>query len=174
MSTKPKAPRRFDYCIGLILLEEGGLSDHPKDPGGHTKYGISKRSHPDVDIANLTLSEAQTIYFIEYWAPIHGDLLPIGLDLLMLDCAINQGVKTAIRLLQEALRVPVDGIIGSRTEEAAHAEGPDIMGRFCALRAWRYEINKNEDVFGKGWFLRLFRMYNTAMRDTFMQMIGRA
>ena len=40
---------------------------------------------------------------------------------------------------------------------------PGILGEFCALRAWRYEINKNEDVFGKGWFRRLFRGFNTAL-----------
>lgn len=154
----------FTRCIDLILSEEGGLSHHRRDPGGLTKYGISQRSYPDIDIERLTLNQAKEIYLRDYWNQIQGDLLPNGLALLMLDCAINQGVKAAIRLLQEALNLPQDGIIGPRTLDSAHAAGPDILLPFAALRAWRYEINKNEDVFGKGWFLRLFRLYTVARR----------
>ena len=154
---------QFTRCIDLILPEEGNLSNHRRDPGGLTRYGISQRSYPDIDIERLTLNQAKEIYLRDYWNPIHGDLLPDGVDVLMLDCAINQGVKAAIRLLQEALNLPQDGIIGPRTLDYAHAAGHDVLMPFCALRAWRYEINRNEDVFGKGWFLRLFRLYTAAL-----------
>ena len=113
----------FNRCISLILAEEGGLSNHRQDPGGLTKYGISQRSYPTLNIAALTLSEAQALYRRDYWNPIHGDELPSGLDLLMLDCAINQGVVTAIQLLQQALRIQDDGLLGPKTLAAAeHAE----------------------------------------------------
>lgn len=153
----------FDRCIGVILAEEGGMANLRRDPGGLTKYGISQRAYPHLDIAALTLEDAKAIYRRDYWQPIRGDALPVGLNLLVLDCAINQGVVTAVKLLQEAARSPVDGVLGTQTLEATRRAMPGILGEFCALRAWRYEINKNEDVFGKGWFRRLFRGFSTAL-----------
>jgi len=152
----------FPRCIELIMTEEGGLSQHRQDPGGLTNYGISQRSYPELNIAALTKETAITLYRRDYWNQISGDDLPPGLDLLVLDCAINQGVPSAILLLQEAVNVPLDGVIGPVTLRNAQRAMPDLLNHFCALRAWRYEINHNEDVFGKGWFRRLFRMHALA------------
>ena len=152
----------FHRCIDRILAEEGGLSNHPADPGGLTKYGISQRSYPTLDIAVLTLANAKAIYLLEYWQPIHGDLLRPGLDLLMLDCAINQGPVTAIKLLQRALRIRDDGIIGPHTVKAAEVAMPDVLDDFAAERALRYELNPNEATFGRGWYRRLLRMNRQA------------
>lgn len=153
----------FDFCIEVILAEEGGLVTHPNDPGGTTKYGISQRAYPKLDIRAITLDDAKALYKRDYWNPIKGDELPQGMNLLMLDCAVNQGTGTAIKLLQEAAQVRVDGAIGEMTIRYAQQQMPGIMERFAALRAWRYEINRNEDVFGKGWFRRLFRVYTVAL-----------
>ena len=152
----------FQRCIELILAEEGGLANHRRDPGGLTQYGISQRSYPDINIATLTRDAAIALYRRDYWNPVHGDELPAGLDLLLLDCAINQGPATAIKLLQEALGVTVDGIPGPITLTSARQAMPGLLGEFCALRAWRYEINRHEDAFGKGWFRRLFRQFALA------------
>ncbi len=152
----------FNRCIEIILTEEGGLVNHPRDPGKLTKFGISQRSYPDLDIAHLTREQAMEIYRRDYWDPIKGDDLPAGLDLLLLDTAINMGATTAVLLLQEALGVTQDGNVGPATLARARQTMPDAMREFCALRGWRYEINRNEEVFGKGWFRRLFRVYDTA------------
>ena len=152
----------FHRCIDRILAEEGGLSDHPADPGGLTKYGISQRSYPTLDIAALTLADAQALYRRDYWQPLHGDSLPPGLDLLLLDCAINQGVITAIQLLQQALRIQDDGLIGPKTLSAAAVAMPGLLDAFTAERALRYEFNRNEAVFGRGWYRRLLRMHRHA------------
>ena len=80
----------FPRCIELILAEEGGQVNHPRDPGGLTKYGISQRSYPDLNIAALTKETVVALYRRDYWNPVHGDELPDGLDLLLLDCAVNQ------------------------------------------------------------------------------------
>ena len=125
----------FSRCIDPILAEEGGLSNHPNDPGGLTQYGISQRSYPTLDIAALTLADAKALYQRDYWQPIHGDRLPAGLDLLMLDCAINQGTGTAIKLLQQALRIKDDGLIGPMTLKAAEVAMPELLDRFAAERA---------------------------------------
>jgi lysozyme family protein len=152
----------FQRCIDHVLAEEGGLSDHPADPGGLTQYGISKRGYPTLDIANLTLADAQAIYHRDYWQRIHGDQLPSGLDLLMLDCAVNQGPVTAIKLLQRTLRINDDGLIGPATLTAAFAAMPGLLDAFAAERALRYELNPNEATFGRGWYRRLLRMHRHA------------
>ena len=152
----------FHRCIDRILAEEGGLSAHPADPGGLTNYGISQRSYPTLDIAALTLADAQALYRRDYWQPLHGDSLPPGLDLLLLDCAINQGVVTAIQLLQQALRIEDDGLIGTKTLTAAERAMPSLLDAFTAERALRYEFNRNEAVFGRGWYRRLLRMHRHA------------
>ena len=58
----------FETAIAFVLNEEGGYSNDPRDPGGETNFGISKRAHPQVDIKNLTLEEAESIYRYEHTA----------------------------------------------------------------------------------------------------------
>lgn len=152
----------FHRCIDLILAEEGGLSNHASDPGGLTKYGISQRAYPRLNIAGLSLEQAQALYRHDYWLLIHGEDLPPGLDLLMLDSAINQGPVTAIKLLQSALKIRHDGLIGQETLNAADRAMPDILTDFAAERALRYEGNPNENIFGRGWYRRLLRMHCNA------------
>ena len=152
----------FHRCIDRILAEEGGLSNHAADPGGLTQYGISQRSYPTLDIAALTLDDAKALYRRDYWNCLHGDQLPSGLDVLLLDCAINQGPVTAIKLLQRALRIREDGIIGPETLNAAAAAMPGLLDTFAAERALRYELNPNEATFGRGWYRRLLRMHRHA------------
>lgn len=154
----------FTRCIEFILAEEGGLSNHRRDPGGLTKYGISSRAYPNLDIPSLTRDHAIAIYRADYWAKINGDALPAGLDLLVFDTAVNMGVVTAAMLLQEAVGTTLDGQIGPITLSRARPNLPGLLGDYCALRAWRYEINRNEDAFGKGWFKRLFRVFVEARK----------
>src|SRR6266700_2325053 len=57
----------FIIAVKVVLVDEGGYSNDPDDPGGETNYGIDKRSHPDVDIKNLTEAQAIDIYYTDYW-----------------------------------------------------------------------------------------------------------
>lgn len=157
----------FTRCIRHILNEEGGYVNHAKDPGGETKYGISKRAYPQLDIPNLTLEEAEKIYKRDYWEPVLGNQWPDGLALLLFDTAVNMGVKTAIVLLQKTLNVEQDGIIGPVTRLAAQKHMPFLLNSFCAERTLRYAMNKNLETFGRGWFRRLFRMYGFALALSF-------
>ena len=152
----------FHRCISLILGEEGGIEKHRKDPGGLTNYGISQRSYPTLNIAALTLDDAKAIYRRDYWNPIRGDELPSGLDLTLFDSAINQGPVTAIQLLQHALQIKADGRLGPITLAASIQAMPDLLDAFDAERALRYEFNRNEEVFGRGWYRRLLRINRRA------------
>ena len=77
----------FPDCISHVLAAEGGLVNDPKDPGGVTKFGISQRSYPALNIRELTPDDAKALYQRDYWAPIQGEDLPAGLDLVVLDHA---------------------------------------------------------------------------------------
>ena len=51
----------FNEIIEKVLEHEGGYVNDPKDLGGETKYGITKRFYPDIDIKNLTIEQAKEI-----------------------------------------------------------------------------------------------------------------
>jgi lysozyme family protein len=146
----------YDDAFKIILGEEGGYSNDPRDPGGETKFGISKRAYPAIDVKNLTIDQAKAIYLRDYWTPVRARDLPWPLGLYMFDCAVNQGVTTAVRLLQQTLGVVVDGEFGPLTMRAARASSERDAARFLAFRARRYAGTANFDIYGTGWLTRLF------------------
>lgn len=88
----------FALAVGFVLKKEGGYSNDPDDPGGETNFGISKRYHPDVDIKNLTATDAAKIYFSEYWMAL-ADALPFPMDVVAMDMSVNPGIQTTKTLL---------------------------------------------------------------------------
>ena len=147
----------FEKAVELVLEHEGVLSDHSADPGGLTKYGISQRSYPNLDIASLTVEDAKAIYRKDYWDKIKGDLLPDGMATLVFDSAVNQGPARATKFMQTALGVDPDGIIGPRTLSAAsRADLNKFAVRFGVERAMHYAKLPTFPIFGRGWMRRLF------------------
>jgi lysozyme family protein len=110
-----------------------------------------------LDIANLTVEQVKRIYKSDYWDAIHGDILPRAIGILVFDSAVNQGPRRAIKFMQRALGVDVDGVIGPRTLTAAQSADPaEFASRFGAERALHYAALSTFDVFGRGWMRRLF------------------
>lgn len=136
--------------------ETGGLVDHPKDPGGLTKWGIAQRSHPNKDIRNLTKGDAMAIYRHGYWIPCAGADLPSGLDLVAMDASVNSGVKRGVKWLQRALKVSADGSAGPKTIAAA-ATAPRITAikAACAHRMSFLQGLGIFKTFGRGWSRRV-------------------
>lgn len=124
--------------IAALLRREGGYSNDPKDRGGETNFGISKRSFPSLDIKHLTKEQAIAIYRARYLEGPKIHLLPESLQPLMLDFAVNSGQIVAINKLQKVLGVEVDGVIGPQTLSAAHAA--EIRGLINALVAERVRM----------------------------------
>lgn len=156
---------RFDNAFKIVVGHEGGYVNHPKDPGGETKYGVTKRSYPNVDIRNLTLDGAKSIYWLDFWMPIKGDILPADLALVTFDSAINSGVNQAVRWLQQAVGSRPDGQIGPLTLAAARAaSGTDAPAKMLDIR-WRF-MNDLSTIrtFGEGWGARLIRLSWQASR----------
>ncbi len=148
----------FDAAFEKIIGSEGGYVNDPQDPGGETKFGISKRSYPTTDIANLTLDQAKAIYQRDYWDKCSCSQLPSPLDLLVFDSAVNQGVSPACHMLQDAVGVVSDGVIGALTVSAAVHAGPRAAALFMANRAMRYANTPEPQrtQYLHGWFNRLF------------------
>jgi len=112
--------KSFDEIIEIVLEHEGGYVNDPDDPGGETNFGIAKRSHPDVDIANLTKEGAKEIYKSEYWDKNKVESLPEQLRYIYFDICVNQGRDRAGRIIQRAANnkgheLLVDGVLGPIT-----------------------------------------------------------
>lgn len=157
----------FNFAIQAVLEEEGGEVNDPRDPGGHTKFGISQRQYPYLDIHTLTQDHAIEIYHLDYWQAVSGDDLPKPLGLCILDSAVNQGVGKAIRLLQSSIGADVDGEIGPQTRTLIRQTPVvDLVDKFMAERAISYAGTQNFGAFGKGWMRRLMRIHAKASRIT--------
>jgi lysozyme family protein len=156
----------FDRFIDRVLDHEGGYVNDPRDPGGETKYGISKRSYPHVDIANLTRDEAKAIYKRDFWNRIQGERLPAPVAFFALDFAVNSGHGTAIRKLQAAAGVADDGMIGPVSLTAINAA--DMVGLLMRYAAERIDflrkLSKFKD-FGGGWMARVATNLRHAATD---------
>lgn len=141
---------------------EGGYVNDPKDPGGETKYGISRRSYPGEDIKNMTLDRAKEIYRRDFWGPAGCDGLPDLLKFEMFDLAVNTSAPgkpvTAIRLLQQAVGAGVDGTLGPNTLLAAQTLDPaKALRRLQGLRL-RYYANvpkATRELYLAGWVNRV-------------------
>jgi hypothetical protein len=92
----------WEQAIAFVLDHEGGYVNDVDDPGGETKYGISKRYHPDVDVASLTRDGAAAIYLDRYWVPNGCDVLPHPLDVVHFDSCVNLGPGAAGPMLYMA------------------------------------------------------------------------
>lgn len=165
---------RFDRCMSAVLAFEGGFSEDPRDPGGETKFGITRgtlghwlgRPASVDDVRTLAPEVAADIYRHQYWSVTGCDQLPAGVDLIVFDSAVNQGTTIAGRLLQQACGVSVDGIVGPRTIAAAKAKPPmQLILSISAYRNERYLGTANFDHFGKGWLRRLDSITASAVND---------
>ena len=147
----------FDQVFDKLINHEGGYVFNPHDPGGETKFGISKRSYPHLDIHSLTLADAKTIYKRDFWYRAQCDKMPPELAFNVFDAAVNSGIGQAIRWLQRAVGVADDGVVGPLTLASINRENDT-----CAIRA-RYNGHRLDfmtrlstwDVFGKGWARRI-------------------
>jgi len=166
VTSNPPNVAPIDRAFAWILGVEGGDSNDPLDPGGRTRFGISATAHPEVDLENLTPEQAKAIYQRNYWNPCRCSELPESIALAVFDCAVNQGVPAAGRLLQRSLGIPEDGVIGPATTKAAQAALPsEIVTRFVCYRWDRYYSTPQpqRDRFLRGWTHRVVRLLSECL-----------
>lgn len=163
----------FDKAFELLMINEGGdqpnggLVTDPHDEGGTTKYGISQRAHPDVDVANLTLEEAQAIYEKSYWEQFHCDKMEWPVAWVLFDCIVNHGPEEPIRWLQSIVGVTADGQMGPVTLAAIKRIAvPLHAARDMTLARRDYvETLRNYDAFKAGWCRRHLDTLIAAAQD---------
>lgn len=140
----------MERAIDFVLEHEGGFVNHPKDPGGATNYGITKRTleayfgRPFTvqDVRNLSVDTAREIYERQYWAHFSG--LPAGLDLVAFDFGVNAGPNRAMRHVN--MRRRLDGTFPPDMKA--------VIDNYCRTRLEFYQTLRGYPIFGRGWTRR--------------------
>lgn len=148
--------RVLDIAFNQLIVSEGGYVNDPDDAGGETKYGVSKRAYPNLDIKNLTIEQAKEIYCKDYWDRCKCGQIPDCLSIMVADTAYNSGCTRAIKLLQQALDIKDDGIIGNGTlcaVNSCHRE--KTLNKYAEQRLKFLQSLKSWKNYGKGWTNRV-------------------
>lgn len=154
----------FDAAFSRLIDHEGSYVNDPSDPGGETKFGISKRSYPDLDIKNLTIDQAKAIYLRDFWNPL-GDAHP-AIKFQVFDFAVNSGIQTAIRKLQQAVGVADDGHWGPASSAALARM--DVSDALMRLNGYRLQFMTRLKVwpnYSAGWANRIAQNLLYAAED---------
>lgn len=158
--------QNFQVAILVVFRHEGGYVNDPNDAGGETKYGISKRVYPNLDIANLTMDQAREIYYRDWWVHFSYSQITDGsLATKVFDTAVNLGAQRANKILQRCLNVNGfpnmvdDGDLGPTSLAAINScDAPTILTAFRGAQANYYQAvvakNPNDQKFLDGWLTR--------------------
>ena len=140
----------FQKSLDFVLWWETGGGDDgayhldPNDPGGATKWGISQKAYPDLDIKNISRHGAEAIYERDYWRTSKCHELPFPLNMVVFDASVNVGVGRSIKFLQSAAKVNTDGVIGPITlmsiDKRWHKNPSRFMAKVMAYRLKHYHV----------------------------------
>lgn len=167
----------FDRADQKVSIHEGGYVNHPKDPGGETNKGVTRRVYdmfrrskglPVRSVKHMTEAERLEIFRTRFWNAVKGDKLPDGVDYPVYDGAVNSGPAQSVKWLQRALgpsyRGKIDGIIGPETLAAVdrHPNHDALIGDMLDHRLAFLKALKTWPTFGKGWTARVNEVRRTA------------
>ena len=162
----------YQSALNHVLQSEGLWSDNPADPGGATMKGVTLsvyqawkgNSHiSKEDLRNISDQEVADIYKQNYWDKVKGDDLPSGVDYAVFDASVNMGVGRASKLIQTAVGVPADGVIGNQTVQAIKNANPvELIDKFSAEKDAFYKSLPTFGTFGKGWLNRVAQVKTTS------------
>lgn len=153
----------FEKCLAEVLKHEGGFVNHPKDPGGITNLGVTKKTWDEWtskdnsidDMKALTPDAVKPLYKNRYWDACRCDDLPSGVDYCVFDTAVNSGKVRATKFLQSVVGAVPDGAIGPVTITSANDKGARLtIEQFCNKREAFWRSLPTFDTFGKGWLRR--------------------
>lgn len=150
----------FDEAFHHLLGHEGGYVNHPDDPGGETNWGVTKvvaRQHGYEGLMkDMPVGVAKAVYRKSYWDAVQADDLPPAIRYAVFDAAVNSGVGTSIRWLQQAVGTTADGALGPKTLAAINEVNPDgLLRRMLAKRLTAMTSMSGWPSFSKGWARRV-------------------
>lgn len=162
----------FHNSLNAVLKDEGGFVNNPKDPGGMTNLGVTKKAweewvgHPvtEADMRSLVPAQVLPFYQEKYWNACRCNDLHLGLDYLIFDIAVNSGTRRATKFLQSAIGVEVDGSIGPRTIAVVRKRNPiELINTICDQREAFWKSLPTFPTFGRGWLARGNRVRSEAL-----------
>lgn len=122
----------FNKAYLKLYPHEKGYQNNENDLGGETKYGISKKQYPNLDIADLSEEQAIEILKKDYWD--HYDLSTLNsqdLSNALFIMYVNAPPLSVAMSLQLAIhdcgvsQINIDGILGSQTIILANSINPN-------------------------------------------------
>lgn len=147
----------FDDAFDLLIGNEGGYANNPKDPGGETMWGVTARVARAWGylgaMKDLPRATAKRIAKQLYWDPLRADEFDGRIGFQLLDANFNGGHP--VLWMQQAAGVKADGVLGPATIAAVKAVDPkSFVMRFIAARQAYLTACKPWPTFGKGWINR--------------------
>lgn len=162
----------FADCLEMLLKHEGGYVHHPKDPGGETNLGVTRKvweqwigkpAGKDA-MKKLNVADVAPLYKKLYWDKVKGDDLPSGVDWAVFDWAVNSGTGRAAKALQKIVGVEPDGGIGAATVAAVKKADPaTVIKKLALMRENFYRNLPTFGTFGRGWLRRNDETLEVAM-----------
>ncbi|ATR86802.1 UNVERIFIED_CONTAM: glycoside hydrolase family 108 protein [Acinetobacter baumannii] len=152
--------KTFQTALKRVLQHEGGYVNHPSDPGGETNYGITKSVARQYgykgSMKDIPMDIVEKIYKNQYWDAMSCDSFPFSVGFQLFDAAVNHGQLNARKLLQRAVGVKDDGIVGSLTLAAVRKQPQfALISLFNSKRIEFYTKISTFNAFGKGWMARV-------------------
>jgi len=159
------SPNKFKRAMEFLISSEGGNNADPTDRGGLTKYGISQKQYPDLDIRALTRFQVDAIYENDYWNKLRCSDMVEPLAIVVFDSGVNCGRSSAAKWLQQACNrlgsnLVVDGIVGPVTFVAVNQYNHRALLEAVVaqrLRRYAYLLKKHPEQvkYIRGWILRV-------------------
>lgn len=186
----------FPHSVAFVLSNEtymrhGQLVSLYEDArtGECSNFGISLKWFRGIepgatadDIKALTQAGATNLYRNYFWydATLYAITLP-SIAARVLDAEVNMGPSQGVRLLQQALCVRVDGILGPKTAAACNAaDEAKLYDSFAMCAADRYQRIRDAQIpkYGQGaadknlsqWLARLAKRPAPFHRETSIDM----
>ena len=166
--TKITYSANFNKAFQSLIMLEGCYSNDALDNGKETKYGITKRDYPHLDIKELSIDQAKEIYHRDYWiVNQYNKIRSIKIAEKVFHMTVNAGSRQSHLILQRALHavehqtLVEDGILGSITIEATNKANPryllpalrsELAGFYRLIIATRPSQGK----FKNGWLKRAY------------------
>lgn len=163
----------FDRALTKVLAHEGGYVNHPSDPGGPTKYGITlatyrqyvKPNATAADVKAMPIAHAKTIYKAKYWDALRCDDLPAGVDYAVFDYGVNSGIGRSGKVLRRILGLPdkTNAITADVLAKIATVNSDQLVIAICDERLAFLKSLRTWPVFGAGWNRRVSEVRRSAL-----------
>ncbi len=153
----------FKIAVQKTLTHEGGYVNNPHDSGGPTKFGITQKDMPGVNITNITADMAAAYYREHYWKDLYAQITDQLLGEKLFDMGVLFGVGTAVKMLQISMTHEIgmvsDGAFGPNTLAAVNQSTVPLLPGYRTTLIQHcvniVNVHPEDGVFVQGWVNRI-------------------